>query len=809
MRKPVLHLICNAHLDPVWLWRWEEGAAEAVATFAVAARLLREFPQFIFNHNEAILYRWVQELNPSLFAEIQQLVREGRWCIAGGWDLQPDVNMPGTEGLIRHIAEGRRYFREFFDAEPRVAYNFDSFGHSGGLPQLLAQAGYSLYVHMRPEQKDLDIPSDLYRWQGVDGAEIGAYRIPFPAYNTFHNVAVERIRQAAEIALRLNRDTPVFWGLGNHGGGATRNELEQIQELMTTETRVEIIHSSTERFYDAIKEKLPSAPVIRGDLQRVFTGCYTSMARLKQRMQRNLAELLQTEGARVSSWWLRGQQYPQEQLRDAWRDHLFNDFHDILCGSSIESGELDALDLYGRSSETHRRLRLGAVAGFTQGAPKPFQIPLTVISVNPAGQNFPVECECNIDHVPKLQGKWHARMFTLDGTEVPVQEEPPEMYLLVDEWRRRLCFTATLPQVGAAHYAVEMHEGPYVAIPAPPAVQHELNLVTMRPATLETPDGRQLLAGDLLRALVVDDTADSWGMDRWRYDEVDGEFTLLPGSFSTVVEGPVRTIREATYVYRRSSIVLRTISYSSQPFLEFRLRILWNEPRKRLKLSFPTRMSADAVLCEVPGGALYRPADGEEHTHGRWMILEGPVDGAPCALAIINSGQHGFDCRNGEVRLSILRSAPYAFERSFTLSDPPHRKVMDLGVHDVRLLVVPGRSRQDLESHVHALADWLNAPPYALAHHPIGEGTPPQQELLRLGPPSIRLLACKQSWDGEALIVRIQETTGKETTGHLALPSPEVSIEARLKPFEIKTFRIEREGAWREVRMIEEVPSSA
>src|SRR5512140_2337332 len=196
MKKPIVHLICNAHIDPVWQWRWEEGAAEAITTFGIAARLLREFPEFIFNHNEAILYRWVEEHNPPLFNEIRDLVAEGRWCIAGGWDLQPDVNMPGTEAIIRHAAEGLRYFSERFGTRPVVAYNFDSFGHSGGLPQILVRAGYKMYIHMRPGQKDLPLPSDLYRWQGVDGSEIAAYRIPFPAYNTFHNKAVERIRAA-------------------------------------------------------------------------------------------------------------------------------------------------------------------------------------------------------------------------------------------------------------------------------------------------------------------------------------------------------------------------------------------------------------------------------------------------------------------------------------------------------------------------------------------------------------------------------------------------------------------------------------
>ena len=28
-----IFLLCNAHLDPVWQWEWEEGAAEALSTF--------------------------------------------------------------------------------------------------------------------------------------------------------------------------------------------------------------------------------------------------------------------------------------------------------------------------------------------------------------------------------------------------------------------------------------------------------------------------------------------------------------------------------------------------------------------------------------------------------------------------------------------------------------------------------------------------------------------------------------------------------------------------------------------------------
>ncbi|MBK7260104.1 MAG: hypothetical protein IPI01_20335 [Ignavibacteriae bacterium] len=803
MTTPKLHLICNAHLDPVWQWRWDEGAAEAVTTFGIAARLLREFPDFVFNHNEAILYRWVEELDPALFTEIRSLVREGRWCITGGWDLQPDVNMPGTEALIRHIAEGRRYFHDRFGVTPAVAYNFDSFGHSGGLPQLLVRAGYRLYVHMRPEEKDLPIGSDLYRWRGVDGSEIPVYRIPFSAYNTYPGKTVERIMAAAEIALREERDTPVFWGMGDHGGGAARAELESIRELMQREKRVTIVHSSLERFYEAIADRIPSAPLLEGDVNRIFTGCYTSMARLKRRMQQNLAGLLQTESARAASWWLKGQPYPAEQLTDAWRDHLFNDFHDILPGSSVEIAEHDALDLYGRSSETHRRLRLGAVSAFSQGPPRPLQIPVTVLNANPASTHVPVECEYMIDHMPRWEGKWHARLFTIDGTELPVQEENAEMLLLADQWRRKVSFTATLPQVGAAHFRMEMHEGPYEPAPAAPAIPHRIDPASGRITSLAAGTVANILSGDLLRALVVNDDGDSWGMEKWSYRDVLGEFVPVPGASRVAESGAIRTIHDARFTYGTSLLTVRTIAYAHHPYIEFRIRVVWNEERKRLKLSFPTSLKSPGVFCEVPAGAIHRPADGEEYTHGRWLILEDTAGGVPAAFAIVNSGQHGFDCSNGEVRLSILRSAPYCFERTFDLGSRSSYKVMDLGVHEARILVTTG-SPEDVRQRVSGLADGLAAPPYVLPHYPIGAGVPDRQELLTLTPGTIRLLACKQSWDRSALIVRVQETKGTRTEGTLVLRAPAATINFACAPFEVKTYRIEKDGSYRETGMISE-----
>ena len=802
MKKPVIHLICNAHLDPVWQWRWDEGAAEAITTFSTAVRLLKEFPAFVFNHNEAILYRWVQEYDPLLFRDIQKLVGEGRWCISGGWDLQPDVNMPGTESIIRHIVEGRQFFLKHFGARPVVACNFDSFGHSGGLPQILAGAGYAMYVHMRPGQKDLSLSSDLYRWRGIDGSEVAAYRIPSSGYNTFHDKAVERIREGIDVSLKLGRDTPVFWGLGDHGGGGTGRELEHIHTLMRQEHRVEIIHSSTERYYQAIRDVIPTVPVVSGDLQRIFTGCYTSMSRLKRRMQRNLGELVQTEGLRAATWWTEGQEYPAEEICDAWRDHLFNDFHDILPGSSVESGELDALDLYGRSSETSRRLRLGAVSGFSRGQHRILEIPVTVLNMNPGARRIPVELEYMIDHVPKLEGRWHARLFATGGSEIPVQEESAESLLLPDQWRRKVCFNATLPAIGASYYRIEMHKGPPVSRPAQPLVKFsvsESGLIT----NLDAGDGREVLDGEAMKGLLVEDVADSWGMEEWSYRNVPGSFAFVPGSCVTLEHGPVRKITEAVFECGGSRIVCRTLAYRDFPFLEFRFRVHWNEDRKRLKLAVPSVFRSSGALCEVPGGAILRPGDGEEQVQGRWLVLRGNVGGKPTALGIVNSGQYGFDLKDGEVRLSVLRSALYCHERSFDTASPRYRKHMDLGVHDFRMVLIAGDTN-DVLNAVAGLADWLSAPPYALAHYPVGNETPGKREIMSLEPGNIRLLACKRSWDANALVMRFQESVGKTTEGTVLLRHPSVSVRLAFRPYQIKTIRFERDGTWNEVRMIEE-----
>src|SRR5688500_1887948 len=133
--KTVIHVIPNAHLDPVWLWDWREGMNEALTTIRTILNLMDEFPELTFIRGEAAIYQHVEKVDPDTFRRIRQRIEDGRWDVVGGTVIQMDTNLPCTEVIDRHFETGKRYFRERFGKEVTVAWAADSFGHSGGLPE--------------------------------------------------------------------------------------------------------------------------------------------------------------------------------------------------------------------------------------------------------------------------------------------------------------------------------------------------------------------------------------------------------------------------------------------------------------------------------------------------------------------------------------------------------------------------------------------------------------------------------------------------------------------------------------------------
>ncbi|MBE6612784.1 MAG: alpha-mannosidase, partial [Ruminococcaceae bacterium] len=354
--KNSVYLIGNAHLDPVWLWRFQEGFAEIKATFRSALDRIAANDDFVFTSACASYYKWVEENCPSMFEEIRAAVKAKKWAIVGGMWIQPDCNMPSAESFARHFLYSQRYFREKFGVSVRTGYNVDSFGHNAALPKLLRQGGIENYIYMRPSPvNEMAYPfsGEAFRWQ-CDGEEVAAYRLPEPY--CFNLRDDERLRRADEAADGFSHDLMFFYGVGNHGGGPTITNLKIIHEFQPKASR-DFVMASPDTAFDAIRARsYDKLPVYVGELQNHASGCYSANSRIKALNRDCENRLSEAERMESLAAVLADLKPDTAKNAEAWQAVLFNQFHDILCGCSVKAAYDDAYAFGGAA--LHRALTL-------------------------------------------------------------------------------------------------------------------------------------------------------------------------------------------------------------------------------------------------------------------------------------------------------------------------------------------------------------------------------------------------------------------------------------------------------------------
>jgi alpha-mannosidase len=814
--KRKVHLVCNAHLDPVWLWEWPEGAAAALATFRTAARLGREFPRFVFNHNEAVLYRWAEAYEPPLWARIRDLVRDGRWHILGGWHLQPDCNLPSGEGFIRQIQLGRRYFRERFGVEPRTAVNLDPFGHSRGLVQILARCGYDSYLFCRPGRTELELPGDTFVWVGFDGSEVLAHRA-VAHYNSRGGEA----RRKLEAWLESNpkdETSLLLWGVGNHGGGASRRDLQDLERFAAERPDVEAVHSTPEAFFADLAPLADRWPRVERSLNPWAVGCYTSMAGLKQGYRRLENELFSAEKMAGAAAALGLAPYPAAELDQARNDLAFAQFHDILPGSSVPAGEDGALRLIGHGLEVLSRVKASAFFALAS-VEKPAagdEIPLLVFNPHPYRVTGTFEAEFQPAEPNEAGGFLEVRM-SRGGEAVPCQVEKEQSTLSI-EWRKRVAFHASLDPGAMNRFDCRLER--VAGRPAPRRAARG------RAVRLETPWGRVtisratglvdefrvgeegFLGAGALEPVVRRDDADSWAMSVRSFRRPAGRFRLLRGPRAgwlsgtapdetppvrIIEDGAVRTVVEALFAYGRSFLCQRYKVSKLDPEVEVETRVLWNEKDRLLKLRLPAPWREAVCLGRQAFGVEELSSNGEEAVAQRWAaIVSRPRN---LALTVVNDRTYGLDFSAGEARLSLVRSPAYA-------TDVPGGRTLkvkgrflprqDQGEHVFRFWLRGGAAGERLAA-VDREALALNETPYLLPHFPAGPGRTAGPYAVLEGD-AVQMTCFKRADEGEDLIIRLFEPTGIPRTARLILPWAGAGTEVGLRGFEVKTLRFERTG---------------
>ncbi|NIA15886.1 MAG: alpha-mannosidase [Nitrospiraceae bacterium] len=810
-----LHLVCNAHLDPCWLWESQEGAAEALSTFRTAAEFCEQNDGFVFNHNEVILYKWVEEYEPALFERIQKLVAQGKWHIMGGWYLQPDCNMPSGESFVRQILLGRQYFMEKFGVEPTTAINFDPFGHTRGLVQILAKTGYDSYVHCRPNQEDCPLPDSDYVWVGYDGSEVAGHRTLTWYGSNKRGV----IKGALEyyIAKHAEREVGlVTWGVGNHGGGPSRADLRDIAHIMERNGDFPIIHSTPEAYFSECRERGMERPRHEGDLNAWAVGCYTSQIRIKQKHRLLENEIYAVEKM-ASNAALQGRMaYPCDDLNAALCDLLVAEFHDILPGSSVPACEDAGLRLLGHGLEITSRLKARAFFALTAGQPKGTEEAIPVLIHNP--HPYPVEgifeCEFNLP-TASADGVFMQVHARCDGGEIPCQVEQ-EVSNLSNDWRKRCAFHARLKpsQMNRIDCRLEALE----AKPAP-ALQPENGTITFKTDQLEVVincctglmdkyavGGTDYLRPSAFRPVVMKDNEDPWATRVMRFRDRAGEFALMTPEAGTrlsgldlpmqlpsvrvIEDGPVRAVVEALLSYGDSFVVLTYRFPKRGTEVEVHARVYWNEKNALLKLAVPTALEDARYWGQVAYGCDVLPGEQREVVAHKWTAAVSETDNK--AVTIINDGVYGSDFVNHEIGLTLLRSPAYSALPLDEISPlaPQDRMTprIDQGERQYTFWLNAGdcghrMGKIDREALAH------NERPMALSFYPSGAGEAPLPGV-SFSDETVQLTAFKHAEKGETYILRLFEPTGSARTTTVSIPALGIEQEISLSAFEIRSFAV-------------------
>jgi len=617
-----IHLISHAHIDPVWLWPWQAGIDESINTCYSMCNLLDRHPDVIFTQGDAWVYEQVERLNPELFSRIKALTAKGRWEVIGGWYIQPDCNLPSAWGLQKQIELGRSYFERALGVFPTIAYNIDSFGHAAYVPELISRAGQTHYIMMRPKANERELPARLFRWRGYeDGPEIVTFRIPV-SYLTPNGMNIEHVAGSlTELPPGLDH-TMCFYGCSDHGGGPTEEMVAWVRDHVDAIPGARIEFSSPSRFFKAARLQNIELPLVVGELQMHAVGCYSVHREVKRQVRKAEHLLDSAEHALKANPALAPDQAPL--LTEAWRKVCFNHFHDTLCGSSIASAYDPASDQLGFAKSVADDILQYALRFEMQHLPPDPRQRIVLRNFGATDFDDWIEHEPWVEMVPWQPG-WG--LIDEDSRQVPLQVLLHEAFT---SEMTRLMFRLQIPAGGVRVLRIAKRDDAARPCSEPAHVDWE------RP-----------------RVQLVEDLSDTWSHDVSSYNgpvvadavwDKRRDVDCGPLMWSQIVDGKIGS----------SPITAEWRRYAGASFHELRLRIMWQESFRILRLTWELGEKIVQRSDGIPGGALVRASDGAERPVRDLSLLE-LASGR--RMGVVMPDSYSLSATDTQLRLTLLRSS--------------------------------------------------------------------------------------------------------------------------------------------------------
>lgn len=767
-----------SHTDLAWLWDWKEGEDTTFRTLSTVFKLFGEYPDWIFAHSQAHSIEWMEKDKPEVFEKMKTYFKDGRLELVGGTWVEHDSNLPDGEGFAREYLYGKRYMREKFGKDVVIAWTPDSFGYNWNLPQIMKKAGMKGFVTQKLGSNETTrFPYKVFWWEGADGSRILTYFPPGgyanPAYRH------ELIGQLAGFKADHDmNDELVVFGVGDHGGGVTREHLNRINDMKNSKSAPNVVFTTVESYFNHLDDlsKTKNFPTWNDELYlEHHRGTYTSQANNKKNNRRCEQLLMDSEKFSSIAESLYGLPYPKDKLfASGWRLVLFNHFHDILPGSGINKvyrdSDVDYAQVYQATGEIIKDSS-GSIASNIKGLDSPDASPLVIF--NPVSWNRNAIIEYPINRNEYLDKYW--RLYT-DGNGGDIDYQFSDV-----GGESKLVFVAKdLPATG---YRVVRLSGPLTPI-RPGGEKSNSDLIigdnyfenTFTKVSFDPKTGnltsifdkklnREFLnekGGNIVQAFK--DTQNAWEI------QAREPFEFEPAAgFEIIEKGPVRATFKVTRKIRNSSVTQYVSLYENDPLVYGRIDMDVADHEITYKLAFNLKLLNEDAWYEIPYAAISRKAQPKtpaeiakfEVSAQKWVDYT-DQDGS-AGISLLNNSKYGFDVRDNVMRMTLLR----------TPIDPDENA--DQGHHSIEYAL-----------YTHA-GDWraadtsrkgyeFNYKPYVvspdLSHENKNAALPVSFSFASAGPDDVVMTAFKKAEDGDGYVIRIVETEGRDTNAEITLPWP-------------------------------------
>jgi alpha-mannosidase len=806
-KRFTLTFIANAHIDAAWLWRSLETRAVCKNTFASVLNIMNKRKDFIYSQSSAQYYDWMEKNEPGIFESIKERIREGRWEITGGMWIEPDCNLISGESWNRHLLFGKRYFREKFGEDVKVGWNPDSFGYNASMPLFYKQAGIEAFITQKIGWNDKTVfPYRLFWWESPDGSRVLTC-FTFDYVNTIEDPfrLIDWQRQfEANTGLR---NMVVLYGVGDHGGGPSIAMIDRIDHLRKLDIYPSIEYKTARQYLDWVRTlDLSSLPVWKDELYLEYhQGTFTTQAKMKESNRRS--ETLLTNAEKFSSIAsLYGRKYDAPALTAAWKDVLFNQFHDILPGSSIREVYIDAAETYREATMLGEYQLDGALNAIASSIDtRSISTGTPVVVFNPLSWNRDDIVRVSLDEGDTKE------YYVSDATGMPL----PTQSVNIDLLHRDLLFIAhNVPAFGYAVYAIREGSPPPTS-PFKTTIENNSESaggtrsfsndafsvsVDMTKGTIaqvhDLRNSTSLFSGPCNELQLLEDVPKAWSA--WNVGWTGVQYPSTFRCAEVIENGPVRMVVRLHRDYLKPGVVkdVPTEDFPSSFFtqdvilyneigrIDFHTDVDWWEENTMLKAAFPLANPDSVATFEIPYGTIQRYAMPRtkrdsaktEVPAARWVDVTHDGYG----VALLNNSKYGHDIRGNLLRLSLLRSPVWP------------DKTADRGKHSMDYALYPHKGGWR-EAMVYRRGYEFNTPliPVRTNKH---EGTLPlNYGFISVNAPNIVVTTVKRAEEGSAWVVQLLDATGSGAIAELIFPM-QLKSASRVNTIEDETGKLECQG---------------